>query len=369
VILPQQARDWPEDRVRIVLGHELAHIARRDWVMQMAAELFRSVYWFNPLVWIACRRLRQESEQACDDAVLSLGVAGPEYADHLLQVARAFKGYRVTVFPAPAMARPSNLERRVRAMLNNRLNRTPITRSSGIAIAIALVALTLPLAGLAAFAQTTSASFSGTLVDAVGRILPKVSLVVTNLASKQKYEVQSDDTGHFALTGLAAGDYELGVRLPGFATSQGRMTLGPGQSLNRDVALQIGGLEETLTVSSKEVPPGAVRPARQLDSQPQFDRCSQSSTGGCIQPPTRIADARPRYPRTLIESGTAGNVKVDGRIGTDGFIKDLRVIAPADPDLASATIEAVSQWQFTQVRLDGVPVEANIRVTAHFVIE
>ena len=39
VLLPADALDWPADRIRIVLGHELAHVRRRDWVVQMAAEL------------------------------------------------------------------------------------------------------------------------------------------------------------------------------------------------------------------------------------------------------------------------------------------------------------------------------------------
>ncbi|MEP7305837.1 MAG: M56 family metallopeptidase [Acidobacteriota bacterium] len=367
VILPPDAFEWPEDRVRIVLGHELAHVLRRDWLVQVLAELLRAVYWFNPLVWIVVRRLRQESEQACDDAVLGLGVNGPEYATHLLAVARAFKGYEATVFPAPAMARPSSLERRVSAMLNTRLNRTPITWCNAVAIVIALVCLTLPLAGLVASAQTATATFSGSLIDAVGRILPNVALVLTSARTKQKYEAQSDEAGHFALTGLPAGEYQLGARLPGFDTSQGRLTLAAGQVLDRDVALQIGGIQETVSISSKEIPT-APRAARQV-AQSDFDRCSQVTTGGCIKPPLRIADARPRYPQAHVASGTSGKVEVDGRIGTDGFIKDFRVLAPADPDFASATVEALRLWQFTQVRLDGVPVEANIHVLVNFVVE
>jgi TonB family protein len=365
VILPEGARDWPEDRVRIVLGHELAHILRRDWLVQMVAELLRSVYWFNPLVWIACRRLRQESEQACDDAVLNLGVEGQEYATHLLEVARAFTHYPARVFPAPAMARPSSLERRVRAMLNSRLNRAPITWPSAAAIVIALVCLTLPLAGLVASAQTTPAAFSGTLVDAVGRVLPNVTLVLTSAESKQKYETHSDATGHFALTGLPAGEYQLGARLPGFATSQGRVTLDAGQTLERDVALQIGEIQETLTVTSKDRAP-VIRAAARQTVKPDFDPCSQSNVGGCIKPPLKLADALPQYPQRHIDTGTGGNVQVEGRIGTDGFIKDVRVIATADPDFATATIEALRQWQFTPTRLDGVPVEANIHVIVHF---
>jgi len=368
VILPPEAYEWPEDRVRIVLGHELAHVMRRDWLVQVVAELLRAVYWFNPLVWIAVRRLRQESEQACDDAVLGLGVNGPEYATHLLAVARAFKGYEATVFPAPAMARPSSLERRVSAMLNTRLNRTPITWSNAVAIVIALVCLTLPLAGLVASAQTASASFSGSLIDAVGRILPNATLVLTSAQTKQKYEGRSDDAGHFALTGLPAGEYQLGARLPGFATSQGRVTLEAGQALERDVALQIGALQETLMVTGRDRAP-SVRTAARQAGKPDFDPCSQSTAGGCIKPPTRIADARPQYPQAHLATGTGGKVEVDGRIGTDGFITDMRVLAPADPEFASATVEALRQWQFTSTRLDGVPVEANIHILVKFAAE
>ena len=101
-MLPADASDWPEDRIRIVLGHELAHVRRGDWLVQMAAELVRSVYWFNPLVWIACRRLRLESEQACDDAVLKMGVEGSAYATELVDLASAFDSrHGRCFFPAP----------------------------------------------------------------------------------------------------------------------------------------------------------------------------------------------------------------------------------------------------------------------------
>jgi hypothetical protein len=152
VVLPRDAREWPAGRIRAVLAHELAHVERCDWAVQMVAELLRCIYWFNPLLWVACRRLRQESEQACDDAVLSMGVDAPEYATHLLDVARAFRHTRArrSLFPAPAMARRSHLEGRVRAMLNAGLSRAPLTRVAGIAIVVSLFAVTVPIAGLVA---------------------------------------------------------------------------------------------------------------------------------------------------------------------------------------------------------------------------
>ena len=44
IILPASAQDWSDERARIVLGHELAHVRRNDWVVQMAAEALAAVY-------------------------------------------------------------------------------------------------------------------------------------------------------------------------------------------------------------------------------------------------------------------------------------------------------------------------------------
>lgn len=120
IILPASAGQWTEERVRIVLAHELAHIQRRDWLTQIIAEMLRSIYWFNPLVrragglvWIACQRLRRESEQACDDAVLKVGVEPSAYATQLVTLARAL---RPPYSAALGLARSSSLEKRIAAI-------------------------------------------------------------------------------------------------------------------------------------------------------------------------------------------------------------------------------------------------------------
>ena len=66
IILPRESESWSDKRMRVVLAHELAHVKRNDWLMQIIAETARAIYWFNPLFWIACTHLRQESEQTLD---------------------------------------------------------------------------------------------------------------------------------------------------------------------------------------------------------------------------------------------------------------------------------------------------------------
>jgi TonB family protein len=368
VILPESAGQWTDDRLHVVLGHELAHIRRHDWLVLIVAELLRCVYWFNPLVWITCRRLRQESERACDDLVLNLGIDGPDYATHLLDLARAFR-HRQTFFPAPAMARPSTLERRIAAMLNAGLNRKPITRSAGLAIAVALVAVTIPIAGLVGSAQTT-ASFSGSLLDAVGKIMPDTTLVLTNVQTRQSTETQSDSSGRFSFAAVPAGDYQLEVSTPGFATSQGRVTLAAGQALTRDIALQVGDIHETLRVSSGSAQGPVVHSgSRRVVTESNTDTCDQQTAGGVIKPPLKLDDVKPIYPQRLRDAGIGATVEVDGRIGTDGLMKDFRVNDSPDAEFVDAVLTAVRQWRFTATRLDCVPVEVNIHVKTTFVIE
>ncbi|PYQ98792.1 MAG: hypothetical protein DMF96_09595 [Acidobacteria bacterium] len=67
--------------------------------------------------------------------------------------------------------------------------------------------------------------------------------------------------------------------------------------------------------------------------------------------------------------GSKATVLLEGRVGTDGFLKDLRVLAPADAEFANAALAAVRQWQFTPTRLDGVPMEVRMRVTVNFFMD
>lgn len=119
ILLPADAESWSPERRRLVLLHELSHIRRNDWLIQVLAQIARAVYWFNPLVWIAVKRLYVEREQACDDDVIALGIKPSEYATHLLDVARLMPLRRAVPTVTLAMARYCQLKGRVMSVLNS----------------------------------------------------------------------------------------------------------------------------------------------------------------------------------------------------------------------------------------------------------
>jgi beta-lactamase regulating signal transducer with metallopeptidase domain len=116
VLLPAEADEWSPERRRLVLLHELAHVKRWDCLTQLAARLACAVYWFNPLVWVAARRMCVEREGACDDLVLNGGCQPSDYAGHLLEIARSFR--RMPAVAAITMARSSQLEGRIAAIVD-----------------------------------------------------------------------------------------------------------------------------------------------------------------------------------------------------------------------------------------------------------
>ncbi len=151
ILLPLDARGWEEADLRRALVHELEHVRRGDWAIQLMARAVCAVYWFHPLVWTAWRKLCLEAERACDDAVLQVAER-TEYAGQLVALAR-----RLSAAPQPAlgMANRSDLAARVSALLdvNQRRGRASV-RSAALTIVVAAVAV-LTIAPLRAVRSQT----------------------------------------------------------------------------------------------------------------------------------------------------------------------------------------------------------------------
>jgi TonB family protein len=167
ICLPAASAQWSDARRRIVLLHELAHVRRGDAATHLMARVAVAMNWWNPLAWTAWHEFLKERERAADDLVLTAGAGQSEYAGHLLEVARTMQSAPSTAAAAIAMARPSQLEGRLLAILADGINRRQPGRGAALIAAAVAVAIVLPLAALRA--QSTAVPVVPPEVDAAIR--------------------------------------------------------------------------------------------------------------------------------------------------------------------------------------------------------
>jgi len=145
VILPSSSAEWSNERARLVLSHELAHVKRRDGWIELFAHVATTIHWFNPLVWIAVKQLRIERERDCDNAVLNSGARPSEYASLLMEIAADLGSAARPAWEVVTISQGSNLKDRLLCILNPSINRSTRSRTSAIIAGILVLTMVLPL--------------------------------------------------------------------------------------------------------------------------------------------------------------------------------------------------------------------------------
>lgn len=378
ILLPRHADTWGRERIEIALAHELGHVRRGDWAVQLAALIVRCVYWFNPLVWVAYGRLVREGEHACDDDVLNLGIDVRAYVTQLLEIARASGSSRPACSAAPAMIRVCSLERRVRAMLTPETNRRPVPARVLAACAAAILAFAIPVAGFQAIAGSYS-RVSGAVVDPHGRPLAEIAVVLSNSEDRSKYEVRSRDDGRFEFAAVPPGEYVLSAERFGFKRFEHRLAVG-GRAVHQDIVMSVGTVQETIVVARGDTAAAVGRNVHSMDVEiTEADRrrlqaaqeacaaATDPAAGGDIRPPLKVKHVAPDYPDYLQSSGVTGVVELTARIAADGQVAGIEPASrDVHPDLTASAIAAVSQWQFEPTLLNCVPVEVEMTVSIEF---
>src|SRR5678815_2722417 len=173
VLLPPDSIEWPEERRRFVLVHEMAHVKRFDALTQLIAQLTIAIFWFDPLIWLAAHRMRVEREHACDDYVIRDGTKPSLYAGELLEMVQSIGLPRheraAPAFAALAMARRSEFEGRMLSILDARQDRRTLGRKTAAAATVALAILVLPLAALRPFEKSDTTAKKTAAVSAASR--------------------------------------------------------------------------------------------------------------------------------------------------------------------------------------------------------
>src|SRR2546423_3702974 len=278
VLLPQEADNWSDDQRRFVLVHEMAHVKRFDALTQLLAQLAVAVFWFDPLVWVAAHQMRVEREHACDDYVLRDGTTPSLYAGELLEMVRSIgtpsHDTAAPAFAALAMARRSEFEGRMLALLDPRLDRQTLPRKGTLMTALIVALLTFPLAALRPFQQPNVTrdelpeSFKVS-VSAPSTLTPANSAITANQSepaqptTKPASLVQSSTSSS---TKWTCENYPVGTELHGTSTHIDAHDDGSSQAV-RYLVSETGRCSEATIIgkvvfsaderSIVQIPPGA----------------------------------------------------------------------------------------------------------------
>lgn len=146
VLLPAQWHLWGDEKLRAVLAHENAHVARRDALVALLGRINRAIFWFHPLAWWLERAVAQAAEHACDEAAIRETGHPRRYAQMLLDMAAAVhdRGQRVS-WHTLGVDGSGLLEKRIERLLRGHMiGRISVLRRSAIAVACSIVlALTI----------------------------------------------------------------------------------------------------------------------------------------------------------------------------------------------------------------------------------
>lgn len=387
ILLPVQPTGWSGERRRVVVAHELAHASRGDWLVQVGAELVCAAYWFNPLFWIARRGVYRESERACDDMVLGLGVEGGDYAAHLLDIARTG---RTPTASSLAMARLSGLERRVTALLDAHANRRAVTRVVVSGALIASAVLVLPLAAVGIPEANTAIDVRTANLPFLTEPGPSSNAAETTIDAPHVRLVATVNGGRGVTTPPRIVEYTTpplysdearALHLEGIVTVQARVDargnlsrlrvvrgLGSGLDQNALVALRqwrfrtgtVNGQPEE-TVAEIDIEFSLRHEA--INELIANDMATRVGPG--VTPPRAIRTVAARGPSNAAATA-AGTVLLDVVLLEDGTPRIVRILRSVNSELDDRAVQAFEQWRFSPAMKDGRPVKVRLHAEVRF---
>jgi TonB family protein len=138
IIFPRCFERMDESQQRAIACHELLHVARRDWVVNLFEGLILAFFWFHPAVWWVMSSIRLAREQVVDSEVVALTGARKPYLEALLEIGRAARAMPV---PAPLFLIESQLARRVAVLVKEvRMSKPRLIASLVIALVVVVAA-------------------------------------------------------------------------------------------------------------------------------------------------------------------------------------------------------------------------------------
>jgi TonB family protein len=280
----------PPAQIETILLHELAHIRRHDFLVNLLQRLAEGLLFYHPAVWWISGVMRAERELCCDDAVVSIHPDKQEYARALA----ALEQNRLAIREAAVAATGGSLMKRIRRLLSPQA-----PASNAWAPILAAAILVVAVAVSASAWQSQSKPEPASRADTYARVIAASAQVDSTVVRVNSMAAQIDQMVH---------------------------SISPSPVASQQQATRVG---------SNVVQAALVK----------------------MVPPV--------YPDAAKAAHISGTVVLHAIIGPDGKVTDLRYVA-GPPLLMNSAMEAVRQWEYKPVLLNGEPVRVDTTVSVVF---
>tara|TARA_R110002096_G_scaffold97694_23_gene217895 strand:- start:1566 stop:3170 length:1605 start_codon:yes stop_codon:yes gene_type:complete len=127
IVLPNAIRN-DDEKLNMAIQHELVHIKRGDYLLQLVLSVIESLFWFHPLIRLSFREIETFREISCDQEVLSTTEVSPKnYANMLIELVPLNKG--IGAFSISMAVKQSTLKQRIETMKYHKLYKTSYKKS------------------------------------------------------------------------------------------------------------------------------------------------------------------------------------------------------------------------------------------------
>jgi len=224
ILLPTSALTGLDpNQIEAILAHELAHIKRHDYLVNMLQTAVEVLGFYHPAVWWVSHRIRAERENCCDDAAVRLCGDRVRYVKALASM-EEIRGHQAALAVA---ASGSNLLDRVRRLIGKDEPDEKRVSWLGSILAIVLVAGLMVSAGMALSGQNNEAG--GTQGDLDGRAI--IRKVLAKYSEMETYSATGEVISDIDMSGQMQNMPELKEEL--------RDRLGERQKLRHTFSIKL----------------------------------------------------------------------------------------------------------------------------------
>lgn len=386
IVLPERIKD-DSTKLDMAIQHELVHIRRGDYLLQLALSVIQSLFWFHPLVKIGTNEIEIYREISCDQEVLNTSDIHPKkYANMLLELVPLHKGYGS--FAVNMAVKQSTLKQRIETMKHHKMHKTSYKRSLFLLLSITLMVIA-PIAcsdlrGPETLSDEEILNEKVTLTEFVMEINGKE---VMN-ANKPGVNVSTTGLGAISITPENYGLFEFAIRPFDGAIQVGTIS-------DNVVEFKMNELNVSITSTQKVLENNSdamlwVRHFPNVKTSVGFTSYGDANRPPPPPPPTRkdnptdqelfiVVENMPEliggqagiqskveYPAVAKRAGIEGRVTVQFIVDKSGNVKNPKIIRGIGGGCDEEALRVVSQAKFTPGKQRGRNVEVQMSLPILF---